>query len=157
MDFLHGASAKPGKAALESCAAVERLFLERRAGRVVGPEGCDPLAWELLLVWEARQYEHETLACSPSLRSPEGDPGDPEGGEDHEHVFVDGECRGCGLQMKNGVMGYGLLDKEGEGYEIGDTGFKTKGSRRIISCEHKRHKSLPTGELLCLDCGSVGN
>jgi hypothetical protein len=77
--------------------------------------------------------------------------------DDHEHVFVDGECRGCGLQIKDGVMGYKLFDKEVEGHEINDTGFKTKGSRRIISCEHKRHKSLPTGELLCLDCGSVGN
>lgn len=42
--------------------------MERRAGRAVGPEGCDPLEWELLLIWEARQYEHEALARSSMRR-----------------------------------------------------------------------------------------
>lgn len=40
-----------------TCDAVGRLV----AARTPGPGGCDPLLWELLLVWRAREYEHECL------------------------------------------------------------------------------------------------
>lgn len=61
---MHGAGEKleldePARAALSS---VERLTLERRAGRAVEMSGCDALTWELLLVWEARERQHECLA-----------------------------------------------------------------------------------------------
>ncbi len=72
----------------------------------------------------------------------------------HEHVFVDGECD-CGLQIKDGVTGYGLFEKEVEGYEIGDTGLKTKGSRRILNCAHAKVFKNPDGRRRCLECGVV--
>ena len=62
---MHGAGGphyqKPTGAALEACAAVERLAVERRAGRVIDPAKLDPLEFELLCVWEAREREHELL------------------------------------------------------------------------------------------------
>lgn len=95
---MHGAAGswRGDASAAEACAAVERLVMERRAGRTVGPEGCAPLAWELLLTWEARQYAHEAFARSGGRWSPvsvstETPPCDA-------HVFVGDTCKGCGLK-----------------------------------------------------------
>lgn len=45
----------------QAVAAIERLVEERRAGRAVAIEELDPLTWELLVIWEAREREHELL------------------------------------------------------------------------------------------------
>lgn len=37
------------------------MALERRAGRGFDLKDLDPLLWELLLVWEAREQEHERV------------------------------------------------------------------------------------------------
>lgn len=91
------------------------------------------------------------------------------------HSFEDGKCARCGLQTRDGVSA-------GPGYPIGDTGFVTKASPRVLCehvyaplndgwmkcaecgymkqkryCEHRYFTTRPDGSLLCQGCGSVGN
>lgn len=57
---MHGAGDEGGKETPEeasACDAVGRLVAEGRRGA----RGCDPLLWELLLVWRSRMIEHECL------------------------------------------------------------------------------------------------
>lgn len=63
MDGRHGVSAnhRTTRYEREACAALERLAAEGRAGRVFGREELTPLEWELLLVYRAREQEHELL------------------------------------------------------------------------------------------------
>jgi molybdenum-dependent DNA-binding transcriptional regulator ModE len=64
VDRLNGAGKgyqKPKRLTLDACAAVERLVIERKAGREVGSADLDPLEFELLCAWEAREREHELL------------------------------------------------------------------------------------------------
>ncbi|HEX8353675.1 MAG TPA: hypothetical protein VF611_12290 [Pyrinomonadaceae bacterium] len=52
---------KPKRYEREACRAIERLVEERRAGRRIDMEELDPLTWELLVLWESREREHELL------------------------------------------------------------------------------------------------
>jgi hypothetical protein len=87
-----------------------------------------------------------------------------------EHVFVDGECRGCGLRNENGVLRYGTDTPECDAHEIENgvcrkcggreiaqgTGWVTKPTPRILgACEHKNFAPF-RGQLKCKDCGSAG-
>lgn len=84
------------------------------------------------------------------------------------HIFVDGECRACGLKNGGGVLRYGEDAAECDGHVIQDGncikcggrdmgGWVTSPSPRVLGrCEHARHEPNPGGGLRCLDCGSVG-
>jgi hypothetical protein len=167
VDAWHGAGKTPTAADERAfCEAVERLVMERRAGRVVGPEGCDPLLWELLIVWEARQYGHEAFARRSPFEGAAEQPEPPDREPQMVTIIVDGRKRivptpppGWAYD-KDGTL---FCTNPGEGRPIGDTGLRTQPSPRVIGgplrfeCEHARHEPTPSGQLRCLDCGSVGN
>jgi hypothetical protein len=64
VDELHGAGEKRRTSAFERDAVrgVERLATEARLGRAPRPEDLDPLDWELLVLWQGREAEHEAAA-----------------------------------------------------------------------------------------------
>lgn len=85
------------------------------------------------------------------------------------HVFVDGKCRGCDLQRAgDGLLRYGDAPVECDEHKLENGvcvkcggrdmgGWVTTPTPRVMECEHGNFKPLPSGQLKCLDCGSVGN
>lgn len=64
MDELHGVGEKRETTQFERDAArhVERLVTEVRLGRLPRPEDLTPEEWELLIIWQRREAEHEAAA-----------------------------------------------------------------------------------------------
>lgn len=64
MDELHGVGERRVTTAFQRDAVrrVERLAREAVAGLQPRPEDLEPVEWELLVVWQRREAEHEAAA-----------------------------------------------------------------------------------------------